>query len=60
LRGQHVGPLATQLGRVAPTGGAVAIRTIDVLTIADGRITGIWVVSDELGMLAQLDAVRLT
>jgi hypothetical protein len=37
----------------------VEIRTIDVLTIADGVITALWVVSDELGMLTQLDAVGL-
>ncbi|HET7855707.1 MAG TPA: hypothetical protein VFL41_04545 [Gaiellaceae bacterium] len=34
-------------------------RTIDILTIADGLITALWVVSDELGMLTQLDVVRL-
>ena len=40
-------------------GRAVEIRNIDVLTIADGVITALWVVSDELGMLNQLDAVGL-
>jgi uncharacterized membrane protein YfcA len=47
------------LGTVAPTGRPVEIRTIDVLTIADGVITALWVVSDELGTLTQLDAVGL-
>jgi ketosteroid isomerase-like protein len=59
LRGRHVGPLLTPIGTVAPTGSTVEIRTIDVLTIADGVITALWVVSDELGMLTQLDAVQL-
>lgn len=59
MRGRHVGPLPTPLGTVAPTGRAVEIRTIDVLTIADGVITAVWVVSDELGTLTQLEAVGL-
>jgi predicted ester cyclase len=59
MRGRHVGPLLTPIGTVAPTGRTVEIRTIDVLTIADGVITALWVVSDELGMLTQLDAVQL-
>jgi predicted ester cyclase len=59
MRGRHVGPLLTPIGTVAPTGRAVEIRTIDVLTIANGVITALWVVSDELGMLTQLDTVRL-
>ena len=57
LRGRHVGPLLTPIGIVSPTDRPVEIRTIDVLTIDDGVITAIWVVSDELGMLTQLDAV---
>jgi SnoaL-like polyketide cyclase len=60
LRARHVGPLVTPLGTVAPTGGAVEVRTIDVLTVADDLITALWVVSDELGMLTQLDALRPT
>jgi predicted ester cyclase len=59
MRARHVGPLDTPIGTVPPTGGAVEVRTIDILTIADGRIRALWVVSDELGMLTQLDAVRL-
>ncbi len=59
MRGRHVGPLLSPIGIVPPTGRSVEIRTIDVLTITDGLITALWVVSDELGMLAQLDAVGL-
>jgi SnoaL-like polyketide cyclase len=59
MRGRHVGPWPTPIGTVAPTGRPVEIRTIDVLTIADGVITALWVVSDELGMLTQLDALGL-
>ncbi len=59
MRGRHVGPLASPLGTVAPTGRTVAIRTTDILTLDDGKITDIWVISDDLGLLQQLDAVRL-
>ena len=59
MRGRHVGPLATPVGTVSPTGRTVEIRTIDILTIVDARIAAVWVASDELGMLNQLEAVRL-
>ncbi|HET8651140.1 MAG TPA: ester cyclase [Gaiellaceae bacterium] len=59
MRARNVGPLVTPVGTVTPTGGAVEVRTIDILTIADGLVTALWVVSDELGMLTQLDAVQL-
>jgi hypothetical protein len=36
------------------------VRTIDVLAMANGRISAIWVVSDDLGLLRQLDAVTIT
>lgn len=60
MHGRHVGPLHTPLGAVAPTGRPVVIRTIDALTVSDGLISNIWVVSDELGLLRQLDAVTLS
>jgi predicted ester cyclase len=60
LRGRHVGPYPTALGTVAPTGRQVEVRTIDVLTVTDGRISAIWVVSDELGMRSQLGALEFT
>src|SRR6266704_5372012 len=59
MRGRHVGPYASPLGTVAPTGRDIAVRTIDVLTIAGGLVTAIWVVADDLGLLRQLDAARL-
>ncbi len=60
LRVRHVGPLRTPLGEVAATGREVVTRAIDVLVrTADGRISAAHVVSDELGLLTQLDAVRL-
>jgi hypothetical protein len=43
MRGRHVGPYASPLGSVAPTGRDIAI----------------WVVADDLGLLRQLDAARL-
>ena len=59
MRGRHVGPYASPLGTVAPTGRDIAVSTIDVLTIAGGLVTAIWVVADDLGLLRQLDAARL-
>lgn len=57
--GTHTGPLVTPLGTVAPTGRAVDIRTIDVLTLDAGRVSRIHVVADELGLLAGLGALAL-
>jgi SnoaL-like polyketide cyclase len=59
MRGRHVGPFASQLGTVAPTGRDIEVRTIDVLVVAGGLITDIWVVADDLGLLRQLGAARL-
>ena len=58
-RGRHVGPLETPLGVISPTGREVEVRVIDVLSIIDGRVSAIHVVSDNLGMAMQLDAIRL-
>jgi ketosteroid isomerase-like protein len=58
-RGRHVGTLALPLGEVPPTGREVQVRTIDVLTIDDGRISAIQVVPDNLGLAMQLGAVGL-
>ncbi len=57
--GRHVGPLPTPLGDLRPTGRTVEALTIDVFTIADGKITAVWVTSDELARLIRLDAVHL-
>jgi hypothetical protein len=60
LRGRHVGPLHTPLGVVPATGRMVENRATDILTLdGEGRVTAIWVVSDDLNALIQLDAVRL-
>jgi hypothetical protein len=37
----------------------VQLRVVDVLTLDGGRIADVFVVADELGALAALDAVRL-
>jgi SnoaL-like polyketide cyclase len=59
MRGRHVGPFSSPLGTVAPTQRDIEVRTIDVLTVTAGVISAIWVVSDDLGLLRQLDAARL-
>jgi predicted ester cyclase len=57
MRGRHVGPFVSPLGTIAPTHRDIQVRTIDVLAVAGGLITAIWVVADDLGMLRQLGAV---
>ncbi len=57
--GRHVGPFISPLGTVAPTHRDIEVRTIDVLTVTAGVVSAIWVVSDDLGLLRQLDAARL-
>jgi predicted ester cyclase len=60
LRGTHTGPAPTTLGDVPATGLPVDVRVIDVLTLTEGRISGIVMVADELGLLHGLGAVALT
>src|SRR3954453_22233495 len=55
----HTGPLTTPLGPVDPTGRTAKARTIDILTLRDGRIADIIVVADELGLLSELGVLRL-
>lgn len=59
LRGTHTGPLATPLGELPATGRPFEVRVIDILTLADGRISTVTMVADELGQLASLGALRL-
>ncbi|MEU6253213.1 ester cyclase [Streptomyces sp. NPDC047043] len=59
MRGRHTGPLSTPIGDVAPTGREVEVLTIDILTVADGRVTEVWVVADQLGQLARIGALLL-
>jgi predicted ester cyclase len=59
LHGRHTGSLRTAIGDVPATGRDVSIQGMDVLTFTDGRITGITVLADELGLLARLNAVVL-
>ena len=57
MRGTHTGPYPSPLGILPPTGRSLAIRTIDVLTMTEGRVSAIWVNADDLGLLLQLGAV---
>lgn len=54
LHARHSGLLRTSLGDVQATGREVAVRTVDVLTVRDGKVAEIVVVSDEAGLLQQL------
>ncbi len=57
MRGRQVGPFPTALGPLPPTGRDLDVRVIDILTLTDGRISSLWMVADELGALAAVDAV---
>ena len=59
LHGRHTGTLRTAVGEVPPTGNALSVQGMDILTFSDGRITAITVLSDELGMILQVSAVKL-
>jgi SnoaL-like polyketide cyclase len=48
------GPYETPVGIIQPAGADVQIRTIDVLTFTDEKISAVWVNADDLGMLRQL------
>jgi predicted ester cyclase len=54
MHGWHTGAYHSPVGTIPPTGSKVQIRSIDVLTLSDGKISGIWVVADDLGTLRQL------
>jgi len=54
---RHTGPYPAPSGVLPATGRTVAVRTIDILTVRDHKITDITVVSDDLGLLKQLGAV---
>jgi len=60
MRGRHTGPYAGPLGIVQPTGIDVDIRTTDILTLTAGKVSRIWVIADDLGLLRQLGAVSGT
>lgn len=59
MHGRHVGPFMSPLGTVAPTQRDIEVRTIDVLVVRAGVVFAIWVVSDDPGLLRQLDAAKL-
>ena len=59
MGGPQVGTWTTSAGPMPASGQEFWLRVIDVLTLADGRITDIVMVADELGVLVALDAVRL-
>jgi predicted ester cyclase len=51
---RHVGPYTTPLGQVEATGRRLTIRVNDILTVEDGKITDIWVMSDDVDLMRRL------
>jgi len=60
IHGLLTGPLETPLGPVTSAGEPVTMQVIDVLTLRGGRISEIWMVADQLGLLTRLGVVTLT
>src|SRR3954463_16038688 len=60
IKGLLTGPLDTPLGPVTGDGEPVTMQVIDVLTLRGGRISEIWMVADQLGLLTRLGVVTLT
>jgi hypothetical protein len=60
LTGRHVGPFPSALGLVPATNVEITARATDILTIVDGKGADIWVISDDLAVLTQMNAVELT
>ena len=58
-RARHDGPWPTSAGVVPATGKEVHGLGIDILTVREGRIEGIWVVADELQRLEQVASPRV-
>jgi hypothetical protein len=57
MRGRQVGPMSTALGPLPPDGRPLDVRVIDLLTLVEGRVSEIWMVADELGVLVSRGAV---
>jgi hypothetical protein len=57
---RQTGPWVTPVGTIEPTGRVVSGLGIDVLTVAEGRVTEIWVLADELQRLMQVTTMGAT
>ena len=61
IGGRLVGPLATPLGELAPTGREVEVAGMDIFVVDEDadRVIGVWAIADDLGLLLQADAMTL-
>ncbi|SDS38432.1 Predicted ester cyclase [Friedmanniella luteola] len=57
LSGRLVGPLATPLGELAPTGEQVEVAGMDIFVVEEGRVTAVWALADHLTLLMDVGAV---
>jgi predicted ester cyclase len=53
LRGTHTG----DFNGIPPTGKQITFEGIDILQLADGKISEIWIAYDMLGVLQQLGVI---
>jgi predicted ester cyclase len=59
-RATHSGTWPTPLGELPASGAEVSLLGMDILTIADGRVAAIRVLSDDLAVLARAAGARLS
>jgi hypothetical protein len=59
MRGRHTDPFVSPVGTIAPTDRDVKSGRSTSWPFTAGVISGIWVVSDELGLLRHLSAIKL-
>jgi hypothetical protein len=60
MYGTHVGPYPTPLGVVEPTGKQAELRVTDVFALTGCKVSEVWVVADEFGLLNGLGVLQLT
>ena len=59
LYGTHVGPLATPLGDLAPTGQILEMRGMDIFEIDKDVVVAVWAVADWLTSLSAVGGITL-
>jgi predicted ester cyclase len=58
-RATHSGTWSTPLGDLPASGERLTLTGMDILTVADGRIAAIRVLSDDLAVVARAAGARL-
>jgi predicted ester cyclase len=59
LFGEHTGTLVTPLGELGPTNQRLTIAAMDIFTIVDDHVTGVWAIADFVDLLLRAGAVAM-